>query len=190
MLEDSHRALRDTVAAVPSGAWDSATPCEQWNATQVLQHTYGDQLGYASMITGGPRPADDPFAPSGVLKQEPLVLVDEATAASAEAFATVADNAKAVPVPLPGGPLPAWVAAGACALDAAVHAWDISVATGQGSPLNPELAGELLVVAKRIVEPLRGFGYADAIDTGDDADPEAELLGYLGRRPDWSATQA
>lgn len=184
-LAASHRALQQTVAAVPSGAWGSATPCEQWNATQVLQHACGDQLGYAWFITGGTRPTEDPFAPSGVLAAEPLALVDEATTASAAAFATVADDADAVPVPLPGGPLPAWLAAGACALDAAVHAWDIAVATGQPSPLSPALATDLLIVARRIAEPLRGFAYAPALETA--AGGEAQLLAYLGRRPDWSA---
>jgi uncharacterized protein (TIGR03086 family) len=185
LLTDSHRALREAVAAVPSGAWDSATPCEQWNATQVLQHACGDQLGYASFITGGPPPAENPFTPSGVISAKPVELVEEATSASAAAFATVADDADEVPVPLPGGPLPAWLAAGACALDAAVHAWDIAVATGQPSPLTPALASDLLVVAQRIVEPLRGFAYAPAVEAGSGG--EAELLAYLGRRPDWSA---
>jgi hypothetical protein len=55
-----------------------------------------------------------------------------------------------VPSPLPIGPLSAEVAAGACALDAAVHAWDIAVATGQPSPLPDELAEALLAVAKEI----------------------------------------
>jgi hypothetical protein len=71
LVTGSHRALRDAVAGVPSGAWGSATPCELWNAT---------------------------------------------------------------------------------------------------------------------VEPLRGFAYAPAIDS--DGTPEPQLVAYLGRRPDWSDTQA
>ena len=49
-------------------------------------------------------------------------------------------------------------AAGAAALDAAIHAWDIAMATGQGSPLTPELAQALTPVALSIVEPLRQYG--------------------------------
>jgi hypothetical protein len=82
--------------------------------------------------------------------------------------------------------MPAWLAAGACALDAAVHAWDISVATGQPSPLTPDMSRQLLAVATRIVEPLRAWGaYAAALEpeSGDDV---AALLSYLGRRPDWT----
>src|SRR5262249_12317802 len=96
-----------------------------------------------------------------------------------------------VPVPLPQGRLPAWLAVGACALDAAVHSWDIAVATGQPSPLDDALATDLLPVAREIVEPLRGFAYAAALGPAADADaatPRAadELLRYLGRDPAWS----
>ena len=153
----------------------------------MLQHAAGDQLGYASFITGGPLPTEDPFAPSGHLAGDPLTLVDVALKVSAEAWATVGDDAENVPNPLPHGPLPAWLAAGACALDAAVHAWDIAVATGQPSPLTPAMAWPLMTVATSIVEPLRAYGaYAPALDAGANADPVSALLSSLGRRPTWS----
>ncbi|GAA0924646.1 hypothetical protein GCM10009558_036890 [Virgisporangium aurantiacum] len=89
-----------------------------------------------------------------------------------------------MPTPLPQGALPAWLAAGACALDAGVHAWDIAVATGQPSPLTPELAGPLMVAARAIVEPLRAYGaYAPALPAADGDDEVAALLRYLGRKP-------
>ena len=82
--------------------------------------------------------------------------------------------------------MPATVAAGACALDAAIHAWDIAVATGSPSPLDDALAAELLPTARSIVEPLRGFAYAAALPA-QDCDGAAEaLLRYLGRNPRWS----
>ena len=63
-----------------------------------------------------------------------------------------------------------------------------AMATGQGSPLTPELAGALLPVARSIVEPLRAYGaYAQALEAKDGALDEAVLLSYLGRRPDWTA---
>src|ERR1700728_425116 len=50
----------------------------------------------------------------------------------------------------------AWAAAvAACALDAAVHAWDIAIALGQPGALSDELAVQLLPAARAIVEPLR-----------------------------------
>jgi hypothetical protein len=79
--------------------------------------------------------------------------------------------------------MPAWQAAGACALDAAVHAWDIAVATGQPSPLTTPMARDLLEVAATIVEPLRGFAYGPSLPAAPgDGDVET-LLRYLGRDP-------
>ena len=84
--------------------------------------------------------------------------------------------------------MPAWLAVGACALDAAVHAWDIAVASGQTSPLTPGLARPLLTVAREIVEPLRPYGaYAPALEAHAADDDAAALLRYLGRHPDWTA---
>ena len=62
------------------------------------------------------------------------------------------------------------------------------MATGQGSPLTPDLARALTPVAKSIVEPLRQYGvYAAEVEPGPDADDAAALLGYLGRSPAWAA---
>jgi hypothetical protein len=78
-------------------------------------------------------------------------------------------------------------AAAAAGLDAAIHAWDIAMATGQGSPLTPDLARALTPVAKSIVEPLRQYGvYAAALEPPAGADDAAALLCYLGRSPAWT----
>jgi len=183
LLDGAHRALRDAVAGVGAGDWDRPTPCDQWTVTQVLQHAAGDQIGYAAAITGGPWPSFDPFKPSGELDGDAGEFLAQAVAASAAAFATVADDAPEVPTPLPQGAMPAWLAAGACALDAAVHAWDIAVATGQASPLTPRMSAELMLVATRIVEPLRQWGAYAAVVEGEPADETVTLLRYLGRRP-------
>ncbi|MEU7989558.1 TIGR03086 family metal-binding protein [Streptosporangium canum] len=188
VLNDAHEALRTAVHGVPAGDWDRPTPCAAWTVTQVLQHAAGDQLGFAAFITGGPGPSEDPFAPSGTLIASPSAVAEEAMKASADAWATVGKDVQEVAVPVPPGKLTASVGVGACALDAAVHAWDIAVATGRPSPLTPELARRLMPVAAAIVEPLRAYGaYAPALGAEDGDGDVAALLRYLGRRPDWTA---
>jgi uncharacterized protein (TIGR03086 family) len=187
ILDDAHRMLIQTVAGVRPDQLGLPTPCDQWNVTQVIQHASWDQLGYARAITGDTGPAEDPFAPSGVLAEEPLELAGRLARAAADAWRTVDQSAPSAPTPLPQGNLPVRIAVGAGALDAAVHAWDIAVATSQGSPLSAEMARELLYVAREIVEPLRGYGvYAAALEPLTDDDDVAALLRYLGRRPDWA----
>jgi hypothetical protein len=102
------------------------------------------------------------------------------------AFAAVTADAQAIPTPLPQGSLPAGIAVGAAALDAAIHAWDVAVATGRPSPLDAGLSERLLPVAEAIAEPLRGFAYAPALAPRAADDATAALLRYLGRDPEWT----
>ena len=136
---------------------------------------------------GRPGPAENPFEPSGKIDGDPVAYLDRALESSAAAWESVASDADSVPTPLPQGDLPMPIAAGACALDAAVHGWDIATATGQPSRLGPGLARSLHEVAIQIVEPLRQYGaYAPALEPEAGDDETAALLRYLGRRPDWT----
>lgn len=187
VLDTALRALATVTSGVAAQDWTLPTPCAQWNATQLLQHAAGDQLAWVSAITGGPPPAENPFTPSGHLADPPAIVVGQACQAAAGAWETVPHGDGQVPTPLPQGPMPASLAAAACALDAGVHAWDLAVATGQPSPLTPGLAAELHAAARQIVEPLRGFAYEPALPPEPDDDEVAALIRYLGRRPDWKA---
>lgn len=173
-------------AVVTPAQLGAPTPCREWTVAQVLQHAAGDQLAWAAALGTGSGPADDPFSPSGRLGCSVGDLLAPAIATAATAWAAVPIGAESVSTPLPQGTLPAATAAAACALDAAIHAWDITAALGQLSALTPQLAAVLLPAARAIVEPLRQYGvYAPALapEAGDDA--AAELLRYLGRDPGW-----
>ncbi|MET7326691.1 TIGR03086 family metal-binding protein [Nonomuraea sp. NPDC005650] len=187
VLDASHEALRRVVGGVPAGGWHLPTPCAAWNVTQVLQHAVGDQIGFAAALTGEPGPAFNPFEPSGEPEADPSAFTQDALARSARAWAGVDRDAAEVPTPVPPHKMSPWSGSTACALDAAVHAWDIAVATGQPSPLTPELARPLLKVAMEIVEPLRAWGaYAAVLDSEPGDDDVAALLRYLGRDPGWT----
>jgi uncharacterized protein (TIGR03086 family) len=188
VVRTAHAALRNTVAAVPEDAWHRPTPCQAWTVTQVLQHAAGDQLAFAAALSTGNGPDFDPFSPSGTLAEPAAALLRRGLDAAETAWAGAPADAEQLPSPIPPGSLPAWQAAGACALDAAVHAWDIAMATGQPSPLTPELGRALYAVATEIVEPLRAYGaYAAALPTEPGDDDVRVLLAYLGRNPDWTA---
>jgi uncharacterized protein (TIGR03086 family) len=150
----------------------------------------GDQLAWAAAIGVGTGPAENPFTPSGHLAVSVPELIEPALATARTAWARVQADDDAVPTPLPQGAQPAPTAAAACALDAAVHAWDIAVAVGQPAGLSDDLAARLLPAARSIVEPLRQFGaYAAARPASAEDDHVAELLRYLGRDPQWSSSR-
>jgi uncharacterized protein (TIGR03086 family) len=182
MLQESHQMLRTVVAGVDESGWKSPTPCDQWNVAQVLRHAAGDQLAYAAALTGSGGPSENPFTPSGDRPDDPREFLESTLSSSA---AAIRPGAQDVPSPLPLGPLPAAIVIGAAALDAAVHAWDIAVATGRPSPLGADLAVQLLPAARTIADPLRGFAFAPALPPEPGDDPAAELLRYLGRDPSY-----
>ena len=190
VITDSLGLLRNAAALINDANAGAPTPCSAWTVTQVLQHAVGDQLAWAAAIGVGAGPAENPFAPSGHLEGSAGEFTEPALATACTAWAGIgADNA-AVPTPLPHGALPAPTAAAACALDAAVHAWDIAVALGQPGGLSDGLAVRLLPAARSIVEPLRQFGaYAAALPGEAGDDHVAELLRYLGRDPQWAGPQ-
>jgi uncharacterized protein (TIGR03086 family) len=186
VLDQAHHALRTAVAGIRDDQWGAATPCSEWTVTQVFQHAVGDQQAYSGSVTGTGFPEENPFQPSGTLTADPLETLDKAVAATASAYSGVTPDQTEVPVPLPQGPLPAPVAAGAAALDAAVHAWDIAVATGQAPLLDDSLAAALLEVAPQIVEPVRDFAFAPSLEGAAGESPRDALLRYVGRDPAWS----
>jgi uncharacterized protein (TIGR03086 family) len=190
VVTDSLALLRDAAALVSDANREAPTPCSEWTVAQVLQHALGDQLAWAAAAGVGTGPSENPFAPSGRIEGSVDDLVRPALAAARNAWARVRSDDEAVPTPLPQGALPAPAAAAACALDAAVHAWDITVALGQPGPLPDELAARLIPAARAIAEPLRQFGaYAAALPPRPGDTHTAELLRYLGRDPEWAAGQ-
>ncbi len=187
VMTDSLDLLRNAAALINDANREAPTPCSEWTVTQVLQHALGDQLAWAAAIGVGTGPSENPFTPSGRLEDSIDDLTKLALDTATTAWARVRNDDDAVPTPLPQGAFPAPTAAAACALDAAVHAWDITVALGQPGPLPHELAVQLLPAARAIVEPLRQFGaYASALPPRTEDDHAAELLRYLGRDPQWT----
>lgn len=195
LLTTAYQALTDVVAGVADDQWDLPTPCSEWSVAQVVQHAAGDQLAFAAALGIGTGPTDNPFDPSGTIDGSPTTLVGEAVDQTTLAWSTVADATPSVPTPLPHGDLSTPVAAGMAALDAAVHAWDIAIATGQPSPLTEAMSAQLLDAARTIhpapgsgldaelVEPLRQWGaYAPIVD-GVSTSATDDLLRYLGRTP-------
>lgn len=186
VLDTAHDMLRTAVRGLSDQDLGRPTPCSRWDVAQVVQHAAGDQLAFAAAITGEPGPGYDPFQPSGTLDGTPMDLLEPSLTACAAAWATVGRDAAAVPVPVPPGSLTPGTGAGAAALDAAVHAWDIAVATG-GRPRSPR---DLPDAARRrpgdrgAAAPVRRLRRGPPHTGQDDV---AALLRHLGREPGWTA---
>ena len=168
------RPLTDLLAAVPSTAWTSPSPCEGWSATDVVGHLVTTQREF--------------LATHGVdLGAAPDVATDPAGAWRTHAAAVagaLADDA----VPdreFEGFFGPTTVGAAFLQFyvwDMLVHRWDIARAAGADAGLT---ADEL----DRIEAGAESFGpalYMDgicrtAVDAPEDAAREARVLARLGR---------
>ncbi|MGW3668444.1 TIGR03086 family metal-binding protein [Streptomyces sp. NPDC005141] len=186
LLTRAHARLREVVAGVPEGAWGAPTPCSEWTVRQVLNHARLDQQAYGAAITGSGWPDGDPFHPVDGLEADAAAALDKVLADVADVYRGLSPDAEEVATPL--GPLPFPVAAAAGAMDAAVHAWDIAVATGQESPLDDDLAAGIGLAADRLADHLRNsFGvFAAAREVPEGAGRAGALLAFLGRDPHWT----
>jgi len=128
------------------------------------------------------RASENPFAPSGQLRDAPAAMVAQARRPP-PGMAGRAARQRPGADPLPVGVLPAAVAAGACALDAWRPRLDLAAATGQPSPLTDPLARTLHDAATQVVEQLRRVAYGPALQPEPGDSEAATLLKYLGRRP-------
>ena len=204
VIAESLDLLAAAAALITDTNRHGSTPCADWTVTQVLQHAAGDQLAWAAALGVGRGPSENPFAPSGQLDGSVAELLTPALATARTAWAQLGPNDgpsngngsgpaidqdpgdATVPTPLPQGELPVPVAAATCALDAAVHAWDIAVALGRPGGFLPDPLARQLLTAQTIIEPLRQFGvYAVALSPQPGDGHGAELLRYLGRDPQW-----
>ena len=124
--------LRAAVAGVPADGWQRPTPCTEWNVAQVLQHAALDQGRGRRSSQGRSRPARTRSPrPVSWARQLALRRGGAGRVRAGLGRGQRGRRAGAGP-PLPSGPHAAADAAGAAALDAAIHAWDMAVATGQG----------------------------------------------------------
>ena len=168
------------------GAFDAPTPCAEWSAGQVLEHAVLDQQIWASRVGSTPAPGGDAFAPTGDLVPSETAagvrrLLDEAGAAWGRV-----EHGAPVATPLPQGDLAYDTAVAMCALDAAVHAWDVTAALGEPTSLTEDAAAPMLAAAREVVEPLRAYGvFAPALEPQPGDGAVDALLRYLGRDPGW-----
>ncbi|MFE2608083.1 TIGR03086 family metal-binding protein [Streptomyces mirabilis] len=186
LLTRAHTYLSEVAAAVPERAWGSPTPCSEWTVRQVLNHARLDQQAYGAAITGTGWPDSDPFRPADALDADAQTALRKVLRGVADAYAQLSADSPEVATPL--GPLPFPLAAAAAAMDAAVHAWDIAVATGQDAPLGEELAEGIRLAADRLADHLRdAYGvFAAARAVPATAGRAEALLAFLGRDPHWT----
>jgi uncharacterized protein (TIGR03086 family) len=178
------RALDETravVAGIGRDQWSAATPCEGWDVRTLLNHLVAGNLWAAELGAGATIKQVGDRLDGDVLHDDALAAYE----ASAELAGATFDAPGALDAPcaVSYGPVPGSVYCGHRFVDVLIHGWDLAVATGQDSTLDPELVGaasELLRDEADMVRASGMFGNDLAVPTT--AGAQTRLLAVIGRR--------
>ncbi len=169
---------------IQPGQLSLASPCPGWPVREVINHSIGVTLKFASFAAGH---TDHPRAPSGDLVGLDHALALRSAAEAARVAWASADLTR--PCYLPFGTFPAGLAAGINLFDVLAHTWDVAVATGVTVPCGDDLWRAGLDAARVVLGPGRDpRHYAAAAQAGAGAPPRQQFLAFLGRSEPWPAS--
>src|SRR4051794_11017562 len=181
-----HRAALDATRAVVAGIttdqWALVTPCEEWDVRALLNHVVAGNWWASRLAAGETIEAVGREYDGDVVGPDATDAYDRSAQAAARAFE--APGALDAPCAVSYGPVPGSVYAGHRFIDVLIHGWDLAIATGQPSPVTPELAEACWTVIEPQLDMLRAsgmFGPDQAVPA--DADPVTRVLLVVGRHP-------
>ncbi|MGH3971033.1 MAG: TIGR03086 family metal-binding protein [Mycobacterium sp.] len=175
----AHQRAQDVFAGVLANVGldqlGAPTPCSEWTVGDLIEHVVGgnERVGQWAGVHEQP-----PARPDN------LVEAHAAGASAAQEVFARPDGLTAV-YQLPFAQVPGSVLIGMRSTDLLTHAWDLAVATGQSTDLEPELATYLLAAARERVQPgFRGPGrfFGEEQPCLSDHPPADQLAAFLGRK--------
>ncbi len=178
-IADRYRRLSqqfaETIAAVPDARWDDPSPCEDWNARDVVRHVVGTQAMFAGFVG---RELDESVS----VDDDPAEAWDDArnqTQAALDDPARASETYEGFtgPSTFEGG-----VDQFLCT-DLLVHRWDLARATGQDVRLDPADMAHVRDAMADLSDRMRGPGaIGPELEAPPDADEQTAFLAYFGRR--------
>jgi uncharacterized protein (TIGR03086 family) len=163
------------------GRWQRPSPCDGWNANDVLEHVIGfhDVLLLRPLGSKTDRPHDVPQQ-----RWELTFNQVRQTLSRADVFQRV------VEIPAVGTRPATQLDVGELlprlTQDVLVHTWDLARAVGGDDQLDPQWCATFLNRLPADPNVLSGSGmFAAPVTIDDAADPQSRLLARLGRDPSW-----
>jgi uncharacterized protein (TIGR03086 family) len=193
-IADRYRRRADAferkVAAVPPGRWSEPSPCEAWNARDVVDHIVS-MHGY--ML----RPVGRGLSPAPSVEDDPRGAF---TRARADVDAVLDDPELArIECDTPNGRMTVEQQIDeVLSDDLPQHGWDLARATGQDDTMDPEDVERLWSITTAIPPDLMekyrtpgAFGagvevFGPEVEVPEDAPLQDRLLGLIGRDPGWT----
>ena len=168
--------------AVPADGWNGATPDDDWDVRTLVNHVVNElrwmpeTLGGKTMEEVGDRFDGD------LLGDDPVAAYRDAMAAAQAAAA--APEAADRQVHLSMGLAPGAEYLSQVTSDVTIHTWDLARAVGAETRIDDQLIEDVFSFLGPQIEDWRTAGaFGPAVEVGDGATPQDQLLGLTGRRP-------
>ena len=181
-------AALDQTGAIIVGIRDDQqhlpTPCRSWDVTELIAHLVHDLGAFTERASGG---SPDWSAPRDTLEGDYIDAYRAGATGLVQAWRAAGDLRGTAPMPGMGEvakrfPVDQQIA------EFAVHGWDLAVATGQSTHLDPEVGDAALTWARTALRPqLRGGedegkAFGPEVDLPQDAPLYDRLAGFFGHR--------
>ena len=171
-------ALFDSVVAdVPADAWGNATPCEAWNASELVRHQCGVLDALAGIARSGevnmPQMADETDDPAArwIETRDGLATALDGADLSAEDQYWF-------------GPMSFEDFVGMVQWDPLAHSWDLAQSADIAIELPEDLCESSLARVKSLGEiPRKWKLITDEVPVPDGASAAQRYLAYVGRQP-------
>jgi uncharacterized protein (TIGR03086 family) len=178
----------DALDGLAPERWAAPTPCADWNVRALLNHIVYEDLWTVPLMEGATIEEVGSRYDGDLLGDDPLAAARAACdmAVTATASGIVAGRT----VHLSFGDVPAEEYAHQLAADHMIHGWDLAVATGGDTSMDPDMVEAL---ASWFADNEAAYRDSGAIAErpaadGTPGDAWAELLRAFGRDPGWQPT--
>jgi uncharacterized protein (TIGR03086 family) len=174
-------ATEEVFAGIRSDQWTASTPCEGWDVGTLANHVVAGNLWAAELARGKTIEEVGDNLDGDQIGNDPIAAYQRSASAASAAFE--APGALDAPCAVSYGPVPGSVYLGHRIVDVFVHGWDLAVATGQDTVLDPELVSACIGIVEPQLEGLKASGaFRDCGEPPTDADSQTRLLTWLGRK--------
>jgi len=172
---------RTVVAGIGREQWRAPTPCDGWDVKTLLDHLVSGNLWAAELGAGATIEEVGDRLDGDMLGDDALAAYDASAKVAAAAFE--APGALEAPCAVSYGPVPGSVYAGHRFIDVLIHGWDLAVATGQDSTLDPELVDAAYELLQGEADMIRASGmFGDDLRVPAGTGAQTRLLAFIGRQ--------
>jgi uncharacterized protein (TIGR03086 family) len=164
--------------------WELSTPCAEWTVRDLVNHIVYEEHWSIPLLEGATVEAVGDRFEGDLLGKDPLEVLTDAAHGAQEAV--VAIGVMEHQVHLSFGDTPAEEYVRQLFADHLIHGWDLAVATGGDTRLDPTLVAACATwFAEREELYRQGGAIGPRVPLPDDADEQDRLLAAFGRDPAW-----